>query len=45
VTVTQLQKLLGDIFPIETKDLFDLTGNYEFKRGNDGIMQVCLYVL
>ncbi len=39
VTVSHLQNLMGKVFPTELMDMFDLTGNYEFKRGDDSIMQ------
>jgi len=39
ITIEQLQSLLSTNFPKELGDFFDITGNYRFKRGDDGILQ------
>jgi hypothetical protein len=39
VTIDQLQHLLSEHFPVELGNFFDISGNYKFKRGNDGILQ------
>jgi len=39
VSIDQLQILLSTHFPIELGNFFDISGNYRFKRGNDGILQ------
>jgi len=38
-TIEQLQGLLSTHFPKELGDFFDITGNYRFRRGDDGILQ------
>lgn len=39
ISIAQLQDLLGKHFPKELNDLFNITGNYRFRRGNDGTLQ------
>ena len=39
VTIFELQGLLSTHFPKELTDFFDITGNFRFRRGDDGVLQ------